>query len=79
LGWTASIGMDMLLGTHWMARVQYRFADFGYPSGGSGAFSFTDVRTCTGCPSAANPLTVSYEFLLMQHIFEIGLAYKFGP
>ena len=78
-GWTASFGMDMLLGAHWMARVQYRFADFGYPFGGSRAFNFTDVRTCSGCASAVNPLTVSYEFLLMQHIFEVGLAYKFGP
>jgi outer membrane immunogenic protein len=80
LGWTAGIGMEMLLGAHWMARVSYRFADFGYPSGSSGAFSFTDVRVCTGCASAANtPLTVSYEFLVMQHIFELGLAYKFAP
>jgi hypothetical protein len=62
--------MDMLLGAHWMARVQYRFADFGYPFGGSCAFNFTDVRTCSGCASAVNPLTVSYEFLLMQHISE---------
>ena len=80
LGWTAGIGIDALLGSHWVGRLQYRFADFGYPSGSSGAFSFTDVRTCSGCPSAANsPLTVSYELLVMQHIFELGLAYKFGP
>jgi outer membrane immunogenic protein len=80
LGWTAGIGADVLLGSHWIARVQYRFADFAYPSGSSGGFSFTDMRTCSGCASAANrPLTVAYEFLVMQHIFEIGLAYKFGP
>jgi outer membrane immunogenic protein len=77
-GWTAGIGMDMLLGSNWVARVQYRFSDFGYPSGHGSAFSFTDIRTCSGCPSAtSSPLTVSYEFLMMQHIFEVGLAYKF--
>ena len=80
LGWTAGIGADVLLGSHWIARVAYRFSDFGYPSGSAGGFGFTDVRVCAGCASAANsPLTVSYEFLLMQHIFEVGLAYKFGP
>jgi outer membrane immunogenic protein len=78
LGWTAGIGAEILLGSNWVARTQYRFADFGYPSGRSfGAFTFTDVRTCTGCPAGANPLTISYELLVMQHIFEVGFAYKF--
>src|SRR5262249_52136625 len=41
--------------------------------------SFTDTRACIGCPSATtSPLTVSYELPLMQHIFEVGVAYKFG-
>jgi hypothetical protein len=72
--------MDMSLGSQWVARVQYRFSDFGYPSfGGFTPFSFTDTRTCTGCASAASsPLTVSYELPLMQHHFEVGVAYKFG-
>jgi outer membrane immunogenic protein len=76
LGWTAGMGVDMVLGSHWVARAQYRFSDFGYLAGRSA--NFTDVRTCSGCPSATStPLTVSYEFLMMQHIFELGLAYKF--
>jgi outer membrane immunogenic protein len=78
LGWTAGMGVDMLLGSNWIARAQYRFSDFGYLSGHSGAFTFTDTRVCSGCPSAASPLTVSYELLLMQHIFELGIAYKFN-
>jgi len=78
LGWTLGAGAEMLLGSQWVARVQYRFSDFGYPSGHGGAFTFTDVRVCSGCPSpASSPLTVSYEFLVMQHIFELGIAYKF--
>jgi hypothetical protein len=72
------MGVDMLLGSNWIARAQYRFSDFGYLSGHSGAFTFTDTRVCSGCPSTASPLTVSYELLLMQHIFELGIAYKFN-
>lgn len=79
LGWTLGTGLDVMLTPQWVIRGQYRFADFGYPNGGSGAFNFTDVRACTGCPAANNPLTVSSQVLLMQHMFEIGLAYKFGP
>ena len=79
LGWTAGAGVDMSLGSGWVARVQYRFSDFGYPSfGGFTPFSFTATRTCIGCASAASPLTVSYELPLMQHNFEVGLAYRFG-
>jgi outer membrane immunogenic protein len=78
LGWTAGAGAEMMLGTNWMARVQYRFADFGYPSFGPfKPFSFSDTRICTGCAAGSNPLSVSYELPLMQHHFEVGLAYKF--
>ena len=79
LGWTAGFGAETLLGAHWIARAQYRFSDFGYPSSRFSAFNVTDVRTCTGCPSAAgSPLTISYELPVMQHIFEFGIAYRFG-
>jgi outer membrane immunogenic protein len=72
LGWTAGAGIDISLGSNWVARAQYRVARFN-------DFSFTDTRACNGCPSAASsPLTVSYELPLMQHSFEVGLAYKFG-
>ena len=79
LGWTAGLGVDMWLWSNWMVRMHYRYADFGYLSiGDDGAFSFTDTRTCSGCPLAANsPLTVSYQLRMMQHFFELGLAYKF--
>ena len=79
LGWTAGAGVDMLLTSNWMARVQYRFADFGYPSFGPfKPFSFSETRTCTGCVNpGASPLSVSYELPWMQHHFEVGVAYKF--
>jgi outer membrane immunogenic protein len=79
LGWTLGTGTEMLLWSGWVARGQYRYSDFGYLSIGDGsAFNFADARICNGCPSAASsPLSVSYQLRLMQHIFELGLAYKF--
>jgi outer membrane immunogenic protein len=78
LGWTAGIGTELWLWSNWVARLQYRYSDFGYLSlGDASAFSFTDTRTCTGCPASTNPLTVAYQLRLMQHNFEFGLAYKF--
>jgi outer membrane immunogenic protein len=77
LGWTGGIGLDVRLWSNWMIRGQYRFSGFDYPSG-SGAFTFTTSRSCAGCSSATSPLNVSYQLPTMQHLFEIGLAYKFG-
>jgi outer membrane immunogenic protein len=79
LGWTGAIGLEYRLwSSNWVARGQYRFSGFDYPSG-SGAFTFATTRSCTGCPSAASsPLNVSFQLPMMQHLFEIGIAYKFG-
>jgi outer membrane immunogenic protein len=81
IGWTAGFGAETLLfGPRWVARAQYRFSDFGYFSRNLNAFSATDTRVCTGCPSASSsPLIVSYQLPVMQHLFEFGIAYKFGP
>jgi len=79
IGWTAGFGAETLFGPRWVARAQYRFSDFGYFSRNLNAFSATDTRVCTGCPSAtSSPLIVSYQLPVMQHIFEFGIAYKFG-
>jgi outer membrane immunogenic protein len=79
IGWTAGVGGETLFGPHWVARAQYRFSDFGYFSRNLNAFSATDTRVCTGCPSAtSSPLIVSYQLPVMQHLFEFGMAYKFG-
>jgi outer membrane immunogenic protein len=79
LGWTAAVGLEYRLwSSNWLVRGQYRFSGFDYPSG-SGAFTFATTRSCTGCPSAASsPLNVSFQLPTMQHLFEIGIAYKFG-
>jgi outer membrane immunogenic protein len=78
LGWTAAVGIEYRLwSSNWLLRGQYRFSGFDYPSG-SNAFTFATTRSCTGCPSAASsPLNVSFQLPLMQHLFEIGIAYKF--
>jgi len=74
LGWTAAIGLEYRLwSSNWVARGQYRFSDYA-----SGAFTFATTRSCTGCPSAASsPLNVSFQVPMMQHVFEIGIAYQF--
>jgi outer membrane immunogenic protein len=78
LGWTAGAGVDVAITSHWVARVQYRFSDFGYPNEAA-SFGFTSVRVCTGCSAGTSPLRVSYDVVLMQHIFGVGIAYAFGP
>jgi outer membrane immunogenic protein len=78
IGWTAGVGVDMWFWSNWVARVQYRYADFGFLSvGDASAFNFSDTRTCTGCAAANTPVNVAYQLRLMQHNFDVGLAYKF--
>jgi outer membrane immunogenic protein len=78
LGWTGGGGAEWMFAPNWIARWQYRFADFGF-TGPFSPFSFSDTRFCTGCPAGLNPLSVSYEVPMMQHHFELGISYKFGP
>lgn len=73
LGWTAGAGTEMMLGGNWIARAEYRFADFG-------TWSPTDVRTCTspgttGCGIVAQTVTDAVH--VRTHTATFGLAYKF--
>jgi outer membrane immunogenic protein len=73
LGWTAGAGTEVLLGGNWIARAEYRYADFG-------TWSPTDVRTCidggtTGCGIVAQTVTDSVH--VRTHTATFGLAYKF--
>jgi outer membrane immunogenic protein len=77
LGWTAAVGLEYRLWPNWVVRGQYRFSGFDYPSGSS-AFTFATTRSCIGCSAATTPLNVSFQLPTMQHLFEIGIAYKFG-
>ena len=66
LGYTVGGGIEAMLWPNWIARAEYRFADYG-------RISNTDVRT-----AAAGVQTVSYDTKLQTHTATFGLAYKFG-
>jgi outer membrane immunogenic protein len=75
-GWTAGGGLEAMLGGHWIARAEYRYADFG-------TWSPSDVRTC---PTAAfgpclgslgATLTTTTAVHIRTHTATVGLAYKF--
>ncbi|WP_181769319.1 outer membrane beta-barrel protein [Bradyrhizobium sp. UNPA324] len=66
LGYTVGGGIEAMLWPNWIARAEYRFADYGH-------FSNTDVRT-----AATGGQTVSYDTFLKTHTATFGLAYKFG-
>ena len=53
-------------GSNWIARAEYRYADYG-------RFSDTDVRT-----AVLGVQTVNYDTTVRTHTATFGLAYKFG-
>jgi outer membrane immunogenic protein len=73
IGWTVGAGVEAMLWPNWLARAEYRHADFG-------TANFTDVRSCTGgCdPVETSPLSISYALRVITRTATIGLAYKFG-
>jgi len=75
LGWTAGAGAEVMLGGNWIARAEYRYADFG-------TWSPTDVRSCinpgtVGCNLGAPVQTVTDAVHVRMHTATFGLAYKF--
>lgn len=75
-GWTAGGGVETSLGAGWLARAEYRYADFG-------SASFTDIHPCNLSPCSVAPSTltsvnVSYDVSMKTHTAMFGLAYKFG-
>ncbi len=66
LGYTVGAGIEAMLWSNWIARAEYRFADYG-------RISNTDVRT-----AATGVQTVNYDTKLQTHTATFGLAYKFG-
>jgi outer membrane immunogenic protein len=57
-----------LLGGHWLARAEYRYADYGHSS-------FTTART--GIDRDVNPTVDVFDVALRTHTVNFGLAYKF--
>jgi outer membrane immunogenic protein len=72
-GWTIGGGVETMLGQNWLARAEYRYADFGTDT-------VNDVRTCTGgcIVGQASPLSISYAMRVATHTAMVGVAYKFG-
>jgi outer membrane immunogenic protein len=69
LGWTVGAGFEAMLWSNWVARAEYRYADFG-------TISHTDTRTAP--PPIASPEVASYDLTVRTHTATFGLAYKFG-
>jgi outer membrane immunogenic protein len=65
-GWTAGGGIETALWGHWLARAEYRYADFG-------AAAFTINRS-----TVFGPLIDSFNTVMRTHAATFGLAYKFG-
>jgi len=65
-GWTIGGGLDTALWGHWLARAEYRYADFG-------SAPFTIARSGAAVSIAAN-----FDVSLRTHTVTFGLAYKFN-
>jgi outer membrane immunogenic protein len=63
LGWTVGVGIEERLWGHWLARAEYRYADFG---------SVTYNDSSLG-------VTATYQEKVRTNTALFGLAYKFGP
>jgi outer membrane immunogenic protein len=77
LGWTVGAGGEALLWSNWVARAEYRYADFG-------TIAQTDVRLCpaANCGGVERTVTVGYDLRVRTHTATFGLAYRFdwaGP
>jgi len=66
IGWTAGGGFETMLRGQWIARAEYRYADFG-------TLTHTDTRTIPGVVQVS-----SYAVDLKTHTATLGLAYKLG-
>jgi outer membrane immunogenic protein len=66
LGWTVGGGIEAMFWRNWLARAEYRYADFG-------TISNTDTRTAPGGFAEV----VAYDLRVRTHTALFGLAYKF--
>jgi outer membrane immunogenic protein len=69
VGWTAGGGMEVMVTPNWLARAEYRYADYG-------TFSATLFSGFNG--SVNNGDAFSFDTKLRTHTALIGVAYKFG-
>jgi outer membrane immunogenic protein len=65
-GWTLGAGIETAVSTHWLARAQYRYADFG-------TVPFTIARRAVGLSNVD-----TMDVRLRTHTVMFGLGYKFN-
>jgi len=65
LGWTAGIGVDWRVSGNWIARGEYRYAQFG-----------SDGLLNLSVPT--NTSTIGYRLRTSSNIATLGIAYQFG-
>ena len=68
LGWTVGGGFEAIIWRNWLARAEYRYADFG-------TISNTDTRADISIPEFGE--VISYDTHIRTHTLTFGLAYKF--
>ena len=61
-GWTAGGGIEAMLWSNWLARIEYRYSDYG-------TFSYTLFSTVDA---------IAAESKLHTHTALVGVAYRFG-
>jgi outer membrane immunogenic protein len=68
-GWTIGGGLEIALQEHWLARAEYRYADFGAPS-------FIIARS--SIRPLFNPSIDTFDVRMRTHTATFGVAYKFN-
>jgi outer membrane immunogenic protein len=67
MGWTVGGGIEIALWRNWLARAEYRYADFG-----TARVTWNDFAPVFGVP-------VTSDIKLVTNTFQFGLAYRFDP
>jgi outer membrane immunogenic protein len=70
-GWTIGGGLETTLWDHWLARAEYRYADFG-------SAPFTIAHSIAGGVLTGLSLVDNFDVKLRTHTVTFGLAYKFN-
>jgi outer membrane immunogenic protein len=67
VGWTAGAGVEGMIAPNWLARIEYRYANYG------NNMSFTMLQG-----PASNIDAISGNLKLQDQSVTVGIAYKFG-
>jgi outer membrane immunogenic protein len=70
-GWTIGGGLEAMFGSHWVARLEYSYADFG-----NRQISLLNTALVPG-PNTGDPAVFASTRVSTQTL-SVGLAYKFG-